>query len=200
MRRTLSVIVSLLAATACAEVRRTDAGTDAPLGADTPLGGTDAPARDVPAASDAGAGALVINEVNAEAPDWVELLNAGTTDVSLEGLSIVDGDDTHAPVAFPAGASLTPGERYVVAFDTLCATAAPDGLGLTANCVETTYGLGGTGDTIRVLRGTAVTDPVEVELVFPGGLGVGETYCRLPDGSGDFGSCAPTLNAVNAAP
>lgn len=205
-----TLLLALLGLAGCAEVRGTDAGTpDAPAGSDTPMAMTDAPmvmtdapmamtdtpGTDVPAAGNV----VVINEINPASPDWVELINAGTTPLSLDGLSIVDDDDTHVPVAFPTGTTLAPGARFIVAFDVPCADPPPAGLGLAASCIETTYGIGGGGDTIRILRGAAVTDPVEVMEVFTGGLATGQTYCRLPDATGAFGPCMQTLNAANAA-
>ena len=194
MPRIWTFLASIALIHACAEVRRSDAGTDAPRTTDAPAAVDAAATTDAPGP----ANVIVINEVNPEAPDWVELINAGATPLLLDGLSLVDGDDTHTPVPLPPSTVLPPGARFLVAFDTLCTAAPPDGLGLPAgSCVETTFGIGGSGDTIRVVRGSTVTDPVEAEATFPGGLGAGETYCRLPDGIGAFGPCMPTLNATN---
>jgi hypothetical protein len=208
MTRSSLLLSLLLCLAGCAEVRPTDAGTDAPVQNDTPMTMTDAPMTmtdtpmtmtDTPSTDAPAAGnVVVINEINPASPDWVELINAGTTALSLDGLSIVDDDDTHVPVAFPTGTMLAPGARFIVAFDVPCADAPPAGLGLTESCIQTTYGIGGGGDTIRILRGTAVTDPVEVMEVFAGGLATGQTYCRLPDATGAFGPCTPTPNATNA--
>jgi hypothetical protein len=208
MTRTLLSLSLLLSLAGCAEARNdrdTGGGTDTPAASDTPVAtdapsvGTDTPAP--PTDAPAGTNQVVINEINPSSPDWVELINTGTSALSLDGLSIIDADDAHTAVPFPAGTSLAPGQRYIVAFDAICADPAPTGLGLTARCLETTYGIGGAGDTIRIQDADG-NDVVSV--VFPGetaaGLGADQTYCRLPDGSGAFAACAATLDAVNAAP
>jgi hypothetical protein len=205
-----SVCMALLGG--CSEVRdETDVGMpDVPATLDTGVPGTDAPMveSDTPSVPtdtpSSGENVVAINEIYPDGEDWVELVNAGTTAVDLEGMSIVDGDDTHDPVAFPAGATLAPGARYLVGFDIPCEGALPAGLGLTERCIATTYGISGSsGDTIRVIDGLTVADGVVVATVtFPGseaaGLVEGETYCRLPDATGDFAPCTSTLDAVNA--
>lgn len=177
----------------------TGPGTDAPIvELDTPGVSTDTPST--------GGNIIVINEIYPDGEDWVELVNAGTSSIELEGMSIVDGDDTHEPVPFPAGATLAPGARYLVGFDIPCEGALPDGLGLTERCITTTYGISGSaGDTIRVIDGLTLADgSVVASVAFAGstaaGLSDGQTYCRLPDASGAFAPCASTLDAVNAAP
>lgn len=203
-----------IALAACAEVRGTDAGrTDVPTGTDTPMladvpsssdvpaldtPGLDAPLSDTPGADAPVTGnVVVINEINPDSPDFVELLNAGTTPLSLDGLSIIDSDDTHTAVAFPAGTTLAPGQRFIVAFQVTCPDAPPAGLGLTERCVATDFGIGGGGDTIRIRDGAGAEI---VSVVFPGGLATDQSYCRLPDGTGDFAACDITLDAVNAPP
>lgn len=199
MKKLLSLSL-LLSMVGCAEVRDRSDAAPADGGAPTP----DVPAdRDAPVLTDVPvtANPVVINEINSAAPDWVELLNAGGTPIDLSALSILDGDDTHTAVPFPAGTVLAPGQRYIVAFDSLCADPAPMGLDLTERCLETTYGIGGSGDTIRIRD---ASDAVVVSVEFPGeaaaGIEAGQTYCRLPDGSGAFAACAATLGAPNTAP
>jgi hypothetical protein len=203
----------------CSEVRDENdtgvPGTDAPV-ADTGVPGTDAPAIDAPASDTSGtdapsdddapapASALVVNEIFADGQDFVELVNAGATAFSLDGMSIVDGDDAHVPVAFPAGTSVAPGARYLVGFEHPCADAPPAGLGLTERCIETDFGIGNSGDTVRILEGTEVTGTVVLSAAFPGaepaGLTAGQSYCRLPDVTGDFAPCTPTADATNEGP
>jgi len=207
-----SVLIALLAG--CSEVRdETDSGMpDVPETTDSGGPGTDAPVAttDTPTVPtdtpSTGENRIVINEIFPDGEDWVELVNGGTTAIDLDGMSIVDGDDTHDPVPFPAGASLAPGGRYIVGFDIPCEGALPDGLGLTGRCIATTYGISGSsGDTIRVIDGLTLVDGVVVASVeFPGstaaGLVDGQTYCRLPDATGDFGPCTPSMDALNEAP
>lgn len=212
MTRSHSVVFLITALVGCAEVRdHRDTGlpgSDAP-----PVVDTGVPSSDVPSTVDApradapttGTGALVINELFSDGQDWVEFINTGTVGLSLEGLFIVDGDDTHVPVAFPAGATLPGGARFLVGFEHPCEDAPPAGLGVTERCITTDFGIGNGGDTIRVLDGEVIAEAsVVVSLEYPGvaaaGLGAGQTYCRLPDGTGDFGACAPTPDATNAAP
>lgn len=216
MNKTLTALALItLASAGCSEVRdENDGGTpDVPeMTADTSVPELDAPTvpSDTPTApSDTPStteNVIVINEIFPDGEDWVELVNAGTTAIDLDGMSIVDGDDTHEPAPFPAGASLAPGARFLVGFDIPCEGALPDGLGLTERCVATTYGISGSsGDTVRVIDGLTLADGTVVASVeFPGstaaGLADGQTYCRLPDMTGDFAPCASTIDAANAAP
>ena len=95
----------------------------------------------------------MINEINYnshndyESGDWVELYNAGTTDVDLTGWTYSDSDDTHV-FAFPDGTILESGEYLVAAEDTASFSAIHPGV---SNVVgDADFGLAGSGELVRI--------------------------------------------------
>ncbi|MCC6874762.1 MAG: lamin tail domain-containing protein [Sandaracinaceae bacterium] len=180
-----------------------DAGLDA-----GPDGGTaDA------AAPDGGAIAIVVNELQPQGDDFAEILNAGSSPLSLDGLFVADmdgignppADPTHR-TAVPSGIELAAGERFVIAMN--LGSATMPGL-LTdpllcrgaSRCIQTSYGMSaGNGDSCAVLDAGG---EVIARGDYPGSiamLGAGESWCRLPDGTGGFARCVATPEAVNQAP
>ena len=119
------------------------------------------PCRPVSATSPSGndiggvvaADTVVINEINYnshddyESKDWVELYNAGTTDVDLTGWTYSDEDDDHV-FAFPDGTTLNSGEYLVVAQEIASfSTIHPD----VSNVVgDADFGLSGGGELVRI--------------------------------------------------
>ncbi len=96
---------------------------------------------------------VVINEINYnsrddyESGDWVELYNAGTTDVDLTGWTYSDSDDTHI-FAFPDGTILASGEYLVAAEETANFSAIHPGV---SNVVgDADFGLAGSGELVRI--------------------------------------------------
>ena len=96
---------------------------------------------------------VVINEINYnshddyESKDWLELYNAGTTDVDLTGWTYSDEDDDHV-FAFPDGTILNSGE-YLVAAQEIASFSAihPD----VSNVVgDADFGLSGGGELVRI--------------------------------------------------
>lgn len=76
-----------------------------------------------------------LNEAEAGDGGWVELYNAGTEPVSLEGYFLADNYQNGAPQAFPAGGFLGPGEFKVFYMD-LPAVPGPLALTRTVNSVS----------------------------------------------------------------
>ncbi len=101
----------------------------------------------------AAADTVVINEINYnshddyDSKDWVELYNAGTTDVDLTGWTYSDEDDDHV-FAFPDGTILNSGEYLVAARETASFSAIhPD----VSNVVgDADFGLSGGGELVRI--------------------------------------------------
>ena len=96
---------------------------------------------------------VVINEINYnshddyESKDWVELYNAGTTDVDLTGWTYSDEDDDHV-FAFPDGTILRSGEYLVAAQEIASFSAIHPGV---SNVVgDADFGLAGGGELVRI--------------------------------------------------
>ncbi len=177
----------------------TDASTGATGGAGQGGGGATS------STSSGGSGALVVNEVSA-VDDWVELYNAGAEVVDLGGVMLADQDTPGVPktaegITFPDGTTLGPGAYlFVLAKQTVDPgeqapqTACAPG---SSPCFYAPFGLSdGNGDAVFLLDGSDVLDTAE----YPAGaVGAGETWCRLPNGTGAFEACAATPSAENAA-
>ena len=122
-------------------------------------------------------GSLVrLNEIESElgSPgDWIELVNTGSSQISLAGYQVRDNDDTHR-YAIPAGVTITAGGYLVI---------DESALG---------YGLG-TGDNVRLFSpGGALLD--SYAWTAPAAV----TYGRCPDGTGSFAATtASTRGSAN---
>lgn len=189
----------------------TDAGTDAGGDVDS---GTGVDAGEVDSGSDVDAGdldggtsmsALVINEISAAGDDWIEVKNIGGTALDVGGWIVTQLDDMGMPeperaAAFPAGFTIPPGGYFVIVTDqdaplegiqTECVVVG------ISECLISEFGISvGGGDTLVVLdaSGTEVH-----RAVYPGGaVTTGQTWARIPDGTGDFVVGVPTALATNA--
>jgi hypothetical protein len=191
----------------------TDAGTP---GTDAGTPGTDAGTPGTDAGTPEGDGGapgapnVVINEIRAAGEDWIELYNAGTAPADLSGLRVCDRAADGTPkvedaVAFPAGTTLAPGAFFVIVVDlsapraglqtdcTLLGASGP------LPCLEGGFGLSDSrGDAVYLLPADADTPLVSAEYPM-NAVPSGQTYARLPDGTGAFAAGAPTPGAPNAA-
>jgi Lamin Tail Domain len=151
---------------------------------------------------------LVINEMQATTEDWIEILNMDTVDADLGGVGLTDKNATGVPdtvdaVRFTEGTKLAPGEYLIVVAN--MKTAMP-GIQTTclmsggpSTCYQAKWGISSTnGDKIYLLSPT--DDIVDVATYPVAAVMDGQSYCRLPDGSGDFAPCVPTPAVKNAAP
>lgn len=151
---------------------------------------------------------LVINEVHAVTEDWIEVLNADTVDADLSGVGLTDKNAMGVPdavdaVRFIEGSKLAPGEYLIVVAN--LNTAEP-GIqtkcllsGGPSTCYQAKWGISSTnGDKVYLLSPT--DDVVDVATYPMNAVMDGQSYCRLPDGTGDFAACTPTPAAKNAAP
>ncbi len=134
---------------------------------------------------------LVLDELSSSGDDPVEILNAGDTELDLEGYVLTDEltalTGPYDPevdleeLALPAGTVLPPGERLVVLRGT-----APN---------EHPFGLGAGGDSVALL------DPalVVVDFVRYADGEAATSYCRLPDGPDGAwtAGCTPTPGLPN---
>lgn len=131
---------------------------------------------------------VVINEVTSAGDDNIELLNTGDVAIDLSGWYIYDqgiADDLAAEVDpstlkiyyFAEGTMLEPGEYLVL-----------------VNGFDHQYGLGGQdGVFLFTAEGVKVD-----EAVWPADGAKNASWCRLPNGSGDFQVCeTATFGAAN---
>ncbi len=157
-------------------------------------------------------GGLVINELVPDGdPDFVELYNSGSTAVSLDGHIFADADGVATPpdathrTTLPAGVTVAPGAYLVVAMnidppmgmtETPVGPVTPCPIAGVASCLQTSYGIGRTSETIVILEPDGTTELARAE--YAGDLmGPTASHCRLPDGTGAFATCTSTPGAAN---
>ncbi|HEX2570370.1 MAG TPA: lamin tail domain-containing protein [Polyangia bacterium] len=126
---------------------------------------------------------VIINEILANelgtntAGEFVELVNAGTTPVTLDGWTVSDGVGVRH--VFAAGTTLSPGRALVVFAS---ASAIPAGLSNAVGASSNALGLGNSGDTVTVRdAGGAIIDTFTYPLSLASRDGV--SMNRSPDGS-----------------
>lgn len=123
----------------------------------------------------------VLNELSCQDGDWVELYNPTQKMLSLTGFGLTD--DPSLPertYTFPPGATLAPGEFWVVE----ASSSGEAGLSFGLKCGE---------DTLTLLKPSG--EVVEQQSI--PALPEGATWGRLPDGTGAFAETAATQAAFN---
>lgn len=220
MSKRAMCVVMALALGGCSEARVVDVGSDAQP-ADAPRAPDDvavdaaapidaATTGDVAAPTDrpAGAGRVVINEIRGRGDNWVELHNVGDGAYDLSGFRVADSDaDGGAPrtdeaLRFPAGTTLGAGEYLF-----LLGNVADAGVGRTSACADA-----GVATCFQMHWSISNSRGETVWLLDPGGATIasqhypmdavpsGQTYGRLPNGTGPFTATRPTPGAANQAP
>jgi Lamin Tail Domain len=177
-------------------------------GGGTMGGGGTAPACN----SDAGLGPVVINELDAETPDFVEIFNTGSAACDLAGFKVTDavGVNTAPKLAealvFPPNTVIAAGGFVVV--PAVNQPSQPVGpitcFGTVFPCYPAIYGISSTdGERVFLLApGDVTIDTAD----WPGPLNdggtvpVGQTVGRLPDGTGAFVYTRRTPGLTNQAP
>lgn len=167
-----------------------DAGTDA--GQPTVDAG--------PVTTDAGQGLVRINELATSDGDFVELVNTGTADFDLSGYRLADRDASDGgpklseALTFPQGTTLPAGARLLAPEGSPPGSACDAG---SAPCLLVGFGLSnGGGDTVFLIDASGV--PVD-EVVFPpGGHAAGQSWSRIPDGTGPFQAAPRSPGAPNS--
>jgi Lamin Tail Domain len=153
-------------------------------------------------------GSVVVNEIQATDGDWIEITNIGTQVADLSGVGLADKMADGTPeivdaVRFDDGEKLAPGEFLLVVVNVKTAVAGPQSDCLMAGgptrCYQAKWGVSASnGDSVFLLYpDDKILDlasyPVNAVLA-------GQTYCRLPSGTGTFAACKPTPAATNSAP
>lgn len=174
----------------------TDAGAPTDTGAPTDQG-TPGMAR------------LVVNEMRASGDDWVELYNAGDAPIDLGGYGVADTEaDGGAPrtslaVRFPTGTTLGPGQYLFILADVADAGAGAQTSCLADSGIARCYHAGwaisaSRGETLSVID---ARDNVVVRVTYPPNAAPsGQSWGRLPNGTGEFAANRPTPGASNQAP
>lgn len=140
---------------------------------------------------------LLINEVCASnktswsdadgrEPDWVELYNAGKTDVNLSGYGFADGKKNLFKYTFPEGTVIPAGGYLMICCD--------DGLASTDTSEHhAPFKLSASGETLYLTHPNYGTlDVVEIPAAE-----TDITYGRYENGSEAFNTLSPTPNATN---
>jgi hypothetical protein len=153
----------------------------------------------------------VINEISAKGGDWVEILNPGGAPLDLSGFGLCDDVDPAAgsecdkatAARFPKGTTLPPGGYLLVVGN----QPAGDGVGPHVDCLAdggpttcfyaTWKVSSSSGETVHLVD--ADDAPID-EVHYPAdAVPSGETWGRLPDGTGIFAANLPTPGAPNQA-
>ncbi len=120
---------------------------------------------------------LVINEIMYNTPgldnEWCEIYNPGTETINLEGFYLLDSDDDHTPVVFPAGYSIAPGQYFTISLELLNPPLAfvPDFEGIAE------WALNNGGDELRLFHSSA-------QLINAVAYDDGGDWPSEPDGNG----------------
>lgn len=156
----------------------------------------------------AGIEAVVINEIGAAGSDFVELVNIGTSVVQLAGYGVTDSTDGGDPkldevMRFPKGTQIAAGERILIVAE----QDPADGVGPHGDCLpdgpETCYwaswGVSASnGEEIFFL---SPDDEKIHDKKYPSDAAKdGNSWGRLPDGTGDFQETLATPGKTNVAP
>lgn len=206
----LLVTMSIAASFGCAESTPEQSPTSG-AGAGTSSGNassSSATGSSGQSSSGIGMAKVVINEIQATTDDWVEIVNVGDAIADLSGMGLADQDTDGTPklaeaVRFIDGAKLVPGEYLLIVANLKSANPGPQGdclmSGGPPTCYQATWGISGSnGDEIFLL---STTDQVVDAAPYPVNAVLdGQSYCRLPNGIGDFKACKPTPGELNSAP
>jgi len=154
----------------------------------------------IPSASAASSGFIRINEfmannahyTNADgsATDWVELYNiSSTTSVNLRtcGYSLTDSNSVPYRYIFNWDVIIPPNGIYLIT----CDSTKP------ASAVNAPFGLGKNGGYVSLYTNIPGVGAYQVDTVQYGLQPVDYSLGRVPDGTGSFALCTPTMGANN---
>jgi hypothetical protein len=150
----------------------------------------------------------VINEVSATGAEWVELFNAGSAPMDLGGYAVADADDEGGPrldraMRFPDGTQLDVAAYILVVgkFDSPGEGPQTECLeeGGPETCFQVSWGISAAnGDHLYLL---SPEDAIEDDAEYPpAAAGEGETWGRMPNGTGGFTRTQPTPGGANVGP
>ncbi len=154
--------------------------------------------------ADAGGPLVVINEVRGQGgTDYVELKSVGSSAFDLSGWGVTDAQSINgAPnystgVYFPSGTMLAPGE-YLLVLAQQNKIGGPETscLGYTSSCYYAKFGISSSGERVYLLDSHS---SYAAYVDYPNTLVDGQTWGRIPDGTGSFAANLPTPAATNQA-
>ena len=178
----------------------TDAGqTDAGMEGDA--GVSDAGSDDA-GVFDAGVLTVEFNEVGLDQGDFIELKNVGAVDVDLGLWKLADLDTASLGPKLAEAVTLPPGVTVPAGGYLLFVEGADAGLATTCadagvpSCVTFTFGLSrGSGDGVFLIDPSGT---VRRQLDIPASAHpTGQSWSRIPDGTGSFVAAPRTMGAVN---
>ncbi len=149
---------------------------------------------------------LTINEISARGTEWIEIKNLGGVSADLEGIRIADRDkDAGVPklseaLTLPKGTNLAAGGYLLAVHVSDDAGSCPADLVKNGGaCFAVTFGLSNKeGDEVFIV---AKNDAVIASAEYPpSAVASGQTWSRLPDGTGAFAAGKSTPLAINASP
>lgn len=155
---------------------------------------------------DAGALALVVNEIRAKGTEFVELYNPTSGALDLSNVKVADTvSDSGCPktseaLVFPNGTQLGSGQ-YLVIFTSSGDAGGPftDCHDAGATCWQATWSISNSsGESVFVLSST---DVIATSANYPANaVDSGLSWGRLPNATGAFAPNLPTPGATNIAP
>ncbi len=120
-------------------------------------------------------------------PDWIEIYNAGETDVNLAGYSITDDLDAKDKYIFPSGSSST-----IIKSKSYLLILADDSVAL--GPLHTNFKLSGAGESI----GLYAPSLIGLDSITYTAQTTDKSFGRLPNGNGPWQQLTtPTPNAAN---
>jgi hypothetical protein len=120
-------------------------------------------------------------------PDWIEIYNAGETDVNLAGYSITDDLNEKDQYIFPSGSSST-----IIKSKSYILIIADDSVAL--GPLHTNFKLSGSGESIGLFSPSLIA----LDSITYNAQTTDKSYGRLPNGSGSWQQLTtPTPNAAN---
>jgi len=156
---------------------------------------------------------VAFNEISAAGDEWLELYNTGSSEFDLGNYAIADTDKTTGEprttkaMRFPAGTKLPKGGFVLVLLGKDNSTPGPYSAdaclpGVAVGCYYALFSVSQTrGEAVHLL---APDNTSVLNVIYPANLdfeaGAGLSACRLPDGTGEFTSCAQTPGTKNLAP
>jgi hypothetical protein len=152
---------------------------------------------------------VVVNEISAKGEDWVELYNPTSADVDISDFGLCDDDamgacDMASILRFPMGTKLPKGQfLLVVGNEPADAGTGPStsclAMGGPATCFHVGWKVSSSkGETVHLID---AKDALVDELKYPmDAAPAGQTWGRLPDGTGPGALNQPTPAAPNKAP
>jgi hypothetical protein len=152
--------------------------------------------------SDAGAGAVALNEICGKGDNWVEIVNNTSGAVDVSNYAVCDtekdggGPKLSGAVAFPDNTILSPNSYLIVNGSSSDGGVAPCPDGGQSYCFQATWGISNKdGENIYLL---APGGSIAEQAAYPAStLNDGQTWGRLPNGTGAFTTTVATPGAAN---